>query len=219
MHLGFARLRLRIHVSSFGEKLESLELSGKKNFSGTMRPKESIGSGSRSIQVLQKLRSPDQKKTGKNPTDRGKFGVKRSILTDSHGIPLSIILAGANVFDSKLMRATLKSIIVKRPRHSKKEQHLLADKAYNGIESRMMARRFGYEAHIRQKKNAVIKILRKPGRRKARRWVVERAFGHFNRARAILVRWEKEPDNYEALLHVAAGLMCFRRSKNRRRGY
>ena len=49
-------------------------------------------------------------KTGKNPTDRGKLGVKRSVVTDCRGVPLGIAVAGANTHDLKLLRATLQSI-------------------------------------------------------------------------------------------------------------
>lgn len=44
--------------------------------------------------------------TGKNPTDRGKQGVKRSLLTDGAGIPLALIIDGANRHDRKLLCAT-----------------------------------------------------------------------------------------------------------------
>ncbi len=54
-------------------------------------------------------------KTGPNPTDRGKCGVKRSLLTEGHGIPLGLEVAGANRNDMKLVRPTLDSIVVERP--------------------------------------------------------------------------------------------------------
>src|SRR5947207_1119124 len=34
--------------------------------------------------------------TGANPTDRGKLGTKRSLLTDGAGIPLALVIDGAN---------------------------------------------------------------------------------------------------------------------------
>ena len=34
--------------------------------------------------------------TGSNPTDRGKLGTKRHILTDKKGIPLSAVIASAS---------------------------------------------------------------------------------------------------------------------------
>ena len=42
------------------------------------------------------------KKTGPNPTDRGKSGVKRSMLTDGRGVPLGLAVDGANRHDQKL---------------------------------------------------------------------------------------------------------------------
>ena len=52
---------------------------------------------------------------GPNPTDRGKAGTKRSLLVDGEGGPLSIVVAGANVHDAKLLEATLDAIVVERP--------------------------------------------------------------------------------------------------------
>jgi hypothetical protein len=55
------------------------------------------------------------KKTGHNPTDRGKQGVKRSLLTEGHGVPVGLVIDGANRHDMKLARATLDSLVVERP--------------------------------------------------------------------------------------------------------
>ena len=55
------------------------------------------------------------KKTGPNPTDRAKCGTKRSLLTDARGTPLSVVVAGANRNDHKLMAETLEAVPVKRP--------------------------------------------------------------------------------------------------------
>ena len=42
-------------------------------------------------------------KTGPNPTDRGKQGVKGSLLTEGKGIPLALAIDGANRHDMKLV--------------------------------------------------------------------------------------------------------------------
>ena len=34
--------------------------------------------------------------TGPNPTDRGKLGTKRHMLTDQRGAPLAVVITGAN---------------------------------------------------------------------------------------------------------------------------
>lgn len=49
--------------------------------------------------------------TGKNPTDRGKLGIKWSILTDRAGIPIGWVLDGANRNDSILLAPTLDEVI------------------------------------------------------------------------------------------------------------
>jgi len=131
---------------------------------------------------------------------------------DGNGVPISITLAAANVPDHWLLKETLDSFVIQRPNPRKVRQHLLADKDYTDQRSRAIAREYEYEAHIPQRVNARVKLKRRPGRRKARRWVVERTFGNINRARAIFIRWEKEPENYMALLHIAAGVICFKRS-------
>ena len=53
--------------------------------------------------------------TGANPTDRGKKGTKRSLLTDGAGIPISLVVDGANRHDMKLVESTLHSIVTQRP--------------------------------------------------------------------------------------------------------
>jgi putative transposase len=41
--------------------------------------------------------------TDPNPTDRAKPGTKRSLLTETNGDPLAVVVAGANVHDCKLL--------------------------------------------------------------------------------------------------------------------
>jgi putative transposase len=76
-------------------------------------------------------------KTGRNPTDRGKRGVKRLVLTDGRGVPLGATIDGANRNDHKLMRPTLETIPVKRPRPTRQRpQHLCLDKGFDYDEPR-----------------------------------------------------------------------------------
>lgn len=50
------------------------------------------------------------KRTGRNPTERGKQGVKRSLMTDANGLPLSLVIGGANTYDIKLVEDTLDAL-------------------------------------------------------------------------------------------------------------
>ena len=50
------------------------------------------------------------KKTGPNPTDRAKGGVKRSLLNEARGIPVGLVLERGNRNDMKLTQSTLSSL-------------------------------------------------------------------------------------------------------------
>ena len=49
--------------------------------------------------------------TGPNPTDRGKAGTKRHLLTDRNGLPLAFVLTGANVHDSVPLVELLDAVV------------------------------------------------------------------------------------------------------------
>jgi len=47
---------------------------------------------------------------------------------------------------------------------------------------------------------------------RARRWVVEACHSWMNRNRALLICWSKKPENHTALMHLAAGLIAFKKA-------
>ena len=148
--------------------------------------------------------------TGPNPTDRAKSGVKRSLLTEGHGVPLGLTIEGANRPDMKLVRPTLESIVVARPVPSQAHPHgMCLDKGYDFQEVRDILAEFGFTAHIRARGEEA-KVLAQEAGKRARRWVVERTHSWMNRFRRILIRWEKKPENYLAFLHFACALIAFR---------
>src|SRR3954471_2439100 len=49
-------------------------------------------------------------KAGKSPVDRGKRGIKRSMMVDAQGIPLGVVAAPANRHDSPLLAPTLEAV-------------------------------------------------------------------------------------------------------------
>ena len=111
--------------------------------------------------------------TGPNPTDRGKSGVKRSVLTEGHGVPIGLKIEGANRHDMKLTRPTIESIIIERPELTKEHpQGMCLDKGYDYDEVRAILQEFGFIAHIRAHGEEAKAIKREVGF-KARRWVVE----------------------------------------------
>jgi transposase len=78
-------------------------------------------------------------------------------------------------------------------------------KSFNVAQRAVRQRRF--QPHIRRRGEEPRACRR--GTR-ARRWVVERTHSWFNRYRKLLIRWEKKPQNYLALVQFAAVLIVWR---------
>ena len=149
--------------------------------------------------------------TGPNPTDRGKSGTKRSQLCEGHGLPLAIAVDGANIHDTRLVAPTLDAIVIARPEPSEKApQHLCLDAAYVGGKTQEVVDQHQYIAHIRPRDEDRAHAQSQDPTKKPRRWVVERLHSWLNRSRRLLVRWEKGTQTYEAFLHLACALLCFR---------
>ena len=137
--------------------------------------------------------------------------MKRSLLVEADGGPLSVVIAGANVPDFKLLEQTLEAIVIERPQPTEEApQHLGLDKGYDKQSAREVVERHNYIPHIRkigeEKKDAAGEK-----RYPARRWVVERTLGWLSKCRAILVRYDKKAANYLGLVKVACILLWYRR--------
>lgn len=132
------------------------------------------------------------------------------MLTEANGIPLSVVIDGANRHDMKLVQDTLESIVIPRPTPTAQSpQGLCLDKGYDYDEVRRIVAALGFTAHIRARGEEAQAIKQEAGF-KARRWVVERTHSWMNRFRRILVRWEKREDTYLAMLHLALGIITWR---------
>ncbi len=136
--------------------------------------------------------------------------MKRSVLTEGHGVPVGVAVDGANRHDMKLVRSTIESIVVERPTPTEEEpQGVCLDKGYDYDEVRETLVEFGFTAHIRGRGEEARELREEAGKR-ARRWVVERTHSWLNRFRRLLIRWDKKPQNYLAFLHFACALIAFR---------
>jgi len=148
---------------------------------------------------------------GKNPTDRAKNGVKRSLLVEAAGGPLGAVIAGANVHDTKLLEATIEAIVVERPQPTEEApQHMCLDKGYDNPTGWEAVAKHHYVAHIRRIGEE--KFDEKQEKKyPARRWVVERTLAWLSKCRAILVRYDKKSQNYLGLLQLACALLWYRK--------
>lgn len=127
-------------------------------------------------------------------------------------MPLGVAVDGANVPDQRLVAATLDAIPVERPEPSPQQpQHLCLDKGYAGRPVDREVRRRGYVPHVPRKSNEATKPQHRGGQ--PRRWKVERTHSWLNRARRLLVRWEKKVANYLALLHLQFAIVTLRTAR------
>jgi IS5 family transposase len=133
-------------------------------------------------------------------------------LTEGKGIPIAIVVAGANRNDMKLLAETLEAVVIERPEPTPAEpQHLCADKGYDFPECRSQVEAHGYVPHIRARGEEQQAKRTYPDYR-PRRWVVEVCHSWLNRFRKILVRFEKLEDTHLALLQFACAYVAFRRA-------
>jgi len=110
-------------------------------------------------------------KAGRSPIDRGKQGIKRSMLVDGGGIPLGAIAAPANRHDSALLEETLDTMEIIGELPERMSVHL--DRGYESKATRERLEARGLLAEISEK--------RKPAPIAAtKRWVVERTHSWSN---------------------------------------
>ena len=137
------------------------------------------------------------------------MGTKRSVLTDEKGLPLAVVLSGANTHDVKLLEDTLDHIVTFRPEPDEEHpQNLCLDAGYTGSGEKVENR--SYIPHIRPRGEEKKELDRNPEFR-ARRWVVEVTHSFFNRFRKLLVRFEKKAANYLALIQFACAVIVWRK--------
>jgi transposase len=146
------------------------------------------------------------RRTGRNPTDRGKLGSKHHIIVDRNGIPLARpVLTSANDNDSIHLDRVIDAIRPIRQRHGRPRRRpakLHADKAYDHRWCRLVCRIRGIQPRIARRG---IESSQRLGRH---RWVVERTLGWLHNYRRLAVRYERRDDIHEAFLVVGAILIC-----------
>lgn len=133
------------------------------------------------------------------------------MIVEADGGPMGVMIAVANVHDTKLLEQTIDAIVVERPEPTEKSpQHLCLDKGYDNPTGRAATEQADYTPHIRRIGEEKLDIKGRKNR-KARRWVVERTLGWLSKCRGVLVRYAKKSCNYLGLIQLACGLLWYRR--------
>jgi transposase len=155
-------------------------------------------------------------KKGEDAIGLTRHGISSKLMAvvDGHGIPLGLLVASAQQAEIRLAEPTLATIHVsqRRGRPKTRPKELVADKAYDSQPFRERLRCRGVRPCIPHRRGKRPRRGRKPDLAGYReRWRVERAFAWLQSYRRVLVRYERQAVVYQALVTVAAILVCLRR--------
>jgi transposase len=145
---------------------------------------------------------------GPSPVDRGRPGVKHHVVVDGSGLPLAWSATPANRNDVTQLLPLIDAIPhvpgrIGRPRH--RPARLIADRGYDHDLYRRQLSRRGIKPLIARRRTEHGSGLGQE------RWTVERTISHFHNKRRLLVRTDRSHETHEALLSLAACLLCYRR--------
>jgi IS5 family transposase len=139
-------------------------------------------------------------KPGRTPVDRARPGSKHHVATAANGLPLSIILTGANRHDVTQLFPPIRGI---RGRPLRKPQVVYADRGYDSEAHRQKLRDRGIKPVLAKRRTEHGSGLGKY------RWVVERTHAWFHNFHRLRVRYERLARIHEAFLKFAACLICW----------
>jgi transposase len=141
---------------------------------------------------------------GRSPVDRGKQGLKRSVLTEGAGVPLHVVPAGANRHDAPLLPATLTGLDKAVALTDDEPGTLHLDQGYAGTPTQTLLDELGLDGAIARKG---VPAPRQAGSR----WTVERTHSWMNGYGKLRRCTEKQRVIVEFYLFLAAALVVLRR--------
>jgi transposase len=139
---------------------------------------------------------------GRSPVDRGKLGMKRSLLVDGNGIPLDRVLAPANRHDSVLLAATLDKLDEIGPLPDGITVHL--DAGYDSQKTRT-------ELESRSMKGEIAHKGDKAPIQAGQRWHVERTNAWHNNFNRLQRCYERDEEVIHAFFDLADAIITVRR--------
>ena len=139
---------------------------------------------------------------GRSPVDRGKLGMKRSLLVEGKGIPLDRVLAPANRHDSVLLAATLDKLGEIGPLPDGITVHL--DAGYDSHKTRT-------ELESRHMKGEIAHKGDKAPVQAGQRWHVERTNAWHNGFNRLQRCYERDEQVIDAFFDLADAIITLRR--------
>lgn len=144
--------------------------------------------------------------SGRNPTDRGRPGVKQHLVVDAQGIPLAADVTPANVPEIKELLPVVDAAgpLKANGEPKRRPKVLYADRAYDSEPHREQLRKRGIEPKLAKRNTEHGSGLGKF------RWVAERTISWLHGFRKLRFVTEKTLEMQFACLNLALSLICFR---------
>jgi putative transposase len=137
---------------------------------------------------------------GRNPTDRGRNGTKISLLVDKIGVPLSYVIAPANISDTTLFEHTIKERIIV----NKKKSILHADKGYSSKKNIKIAKKYNLELSAPNKKNFKVPLFKTTEKENNKfRYVIEACNSWIKGFKLLRLRYDKLKSTFNGNLLLA----------------
>lgn len=149
------------------------------------------------------VKAPLAKFSGKNPTDRGKKGIKKGLAIDMNQIILSILIDAANTHDSQLLMPHIESL----KKFVDKPKVLVTDSACDVEQLRKDCAKENIALH------ASTNVRRNKKKRKIKsggRWRIEQVFGIQQWNRGIKFCWTKTKESFLALCQFISAIHNFK---------
>ena len=145
---------------------------------------------------------------GANPVGRAKPGSKLHLAVEGGGLPLSVLVTGANTNDSLVFEALLDDLPkVRTPAGEQRcrPEKVHADKAYDHRRCRAYLTHRGIKVRIAR---CGIESSTRLGRH---RWKAERSIAWLAGCRRLRVRYDRDSERFFAFVLLACGRLCYNR--------
>jgi transposase len=144
---------------------------------------------------------------GANPVDRAKQGSKLHLAVEGGGLPLSVLVTGANTNDSTMFEALLDDLpAVRTPAgRRRRPEKVHADKAYDHRRCRGYLSGRGIKVRIAR---CGIESSTRLGRH---RWKAERSIAWLAGCRRLRIRYERDSERFFAFAMLACARLCYNR--------
>ena len=149
-------------------------------------------------------------RAGPSPVDRRKGGLKRSVASNGHGIPLGIATAGANRHDSPLLAPPCKPPAASWITSWPQDRTCHLDRGYDSTVTRQLLDELGFDGEIARKG---VPAPSQAGTR----WVVERTHAWMNGYGKLRRCTERNAKIVDFYLYLAAALVTIRQLIQRAR--